>query len=123
MVDETHRAVLFLLSEGRTFDEIFDRHPNLTPFDIALAAGDGLRALESEGAARPESREERIARVRVTHPRAFTAWDEEEDARLVLRWREGTRLVDLSRATGRPPGAVRMRLEKLLGPGWREARA
>jgi len=121
MADETSRAILYLLYEGRTFDEIFQLHPNLTVLDVSRAAGEGLRALEEEAKQRVETREERIARVRQRHPRAFLPWSEDEDARLVTRWRSReVRLAELARAMGRPSGALRMRLEKLLGEGWRE---
>jgi hypothetical protein len=121
MAEETSRAILYLLYEGRTFQEIFDLHPNLTVLDVSRAAGEGLRALEEEAKVRVESREERIARVRQKHPQAFMPWSEEEDARVALRWQEGARLAEIAHATGRPAGAIRMRLEKLLGEGWREA--
>lgn len=119
MADETSRAILYLLYEGRTFDEIFQLHPTLTVLDVSRAAGEGLRALEEERQARPETREERIARVRQRHPRAFVPWTEDEDARLTLRWQEGASIAELTRALERPRGAVTMRLEKLLGPSWR----
>ena len=121
MVDETSRAILYLLYEGRTFQEIFELHPNLTVLDVSRAAGEGLRALEEEAKVRVETREERIARVRRTHPHAFEPWTEEEDARLVLRWRSReVGMSALAKAMGRPSGAVRMRLEKLLGEHWQE---
>lgn len=47
-MNETSRAILYLIYEGRTFDEVFQLHPNLTVLDIARAAGEGLRALEAE---------------------------------------------------------------------------
>lgn len=118
--DETSRAILYLLYEGRTFDEIFQLHPNLTVLDVSRAAGEGLRALEQEASLRVETRAERIARVRQTHPHAFEPWTEEEDARLALRWKEGASLAELGRAVGRPSGAIRMRLEKLFGASWKE---
>ena len=121
MADETSRAILYLLYEGRTFDEIFQLHPNLTVLDVSRAAGDGLRALEEEAQKRVETRAERIARVRQTHARAFEPWTEAEDARLLLRWKSReVKLAELARAMQRPSGAVRMRLEKLLGEDWRE---
>lgn len=121
MADETSRAILYLLYEGRTFDEIFQLHPNLTVLDLSRAAGEGLRALEEEAKQRVETRAERIARVRLRHPRAFQPWTEAEDARLVTRWKSReVKLAELARAMERPSGAVRMRLEKLLGEEWRE---
>lgn len=111
--DETSRAILYLLYEGRTFEEIFERHPQLSVLDISRACGDGLRALEEERTTRLETRAERIARVRLQHPRAFEPWSEDEDARLALRWQEGASVAELCRAFGRPRGAVTMRAEKL----------
>lgn len=120
--DETSRAILYLLYEGNSPADIMAANPAITPDDIARAAGEGLAALECKGEARPESRAERIARVRLVHPRAFTPWEPEDDARLKKAWKAGARLSQLARDEGRPPGAVRMRLEKLLGPGWRQLR-
>ena len=120
-MDETSRAVLYLLYEGRTHNEIIDLHPNLTMLDISRAAGEGLRALEEEAKVRVETREERIMRVRQTHPHAFEPWTLEEDARLMLRWKSReVSLQALSRSFGRPSGSLRMRLEKLLGEDWRD---
>lgn len=120
MSDETTRAILYLLSEGRTFDEIFELHPTLNVLDVSRAAGEGLRALEEERTLRVETRAERIARVRETHASAFQPWSEADDALLLARWEEDASIAALSRAFGRPTGAIRMRLEKLLGPGWRK---
>lgn len=114
--DETSRAILYLLYEGRAADEIFQMHPNLTAFDLARAAGEGLRALEEEAKLRVETRDERIARIRQRHPRAFLPWSEEEDARLALRWQEGASVAELMRALARPRGAITMRIEKLALP-------
>ena len=113
MADETSRAILYLLYEGRTFDEIFQMHANLTVLDVSRAAGEGLRALEEEATARPETRDERIARIRLRHARAFLPWSEEEDARLALRWHEGVSVAELCRILERPRGAITMRLDKI----------
>lgn len=117
--DETSRAILFFLYEGRTHDEILTLHPQLTLLDISRACGEGLRALEEASTLRVETRAERIERIRLTHPRAFEPWSEDEDARLALRWNEGGGVAELARSLGRPRGAVTMRLEKLLGAGWK----
>lgn len=115
-MDETSRAILALLAEGRTLDEIFAEHPNLTTFDVMAAAAEGLSALEAP-------REARIRAARERHARVFEPWTEEEDARLLLRWSEGAKLADLGRALQRPPGAIRMRLERHLGAKFRAVRS
>ncbi|HEX2021367.1 MAG TPA: hypothetical protein VHH36_01535 [Candidatus Thermoplasmatota archaeon] len=112
------RVILAYLRAGRTTDEIL-REAGVSQADIQAAAADALAALEG---GRLETREERIARVRKTHPRAFDPWHPWEEERLREAWRRGDRFSDMARALGRPPGAVRARLEKMLGPEWRAGR-
>ena len=112
----TTRAILRLLAEGMPPERLLAERPDLTPDDLRRAAAEALAALEHP---RPETREERIARLRETHARAFEPWSEDEDAHLLRRWDEGARLADLARETQRPPNAVRIRLERWLGPSWR----
>lgn len=107
-MDETHRAILYLLSIGETPDAILRAHPKLTREDVQAAAAEALRALELG-----ETREQRVARVRARHPHAFEPWTPDEDRALSEEFRAGATVAALSRAFGRPPGAVRMRLEKL----------
>lgn len=112
------RVILALLAEGRSSDDVLRMRPYLTPDDIRRAARDALNALD--GAPRIESRAERIERVRKTHPRAFEPWGEDEDAHVLRRHEEGASQSQIARELGRPPGAVRARLDKWLGPSWRE---
>lgn len=115
--DESTRHILRMLSEGRTPDEVVRLRPGLTKEDVAAAAAKGLEALECGRA--PETREERVARLRRTHPRAYEPWTDEEDARLLRRHDEGARIAELAQEMGRPPAAVRARLDRWLGPSWR----
>lgn len=115
--DDTTRAILSLLAEGRDVRQILAMHKRLTREDVQAAAAQALTALETG-----ESREARIARVRLTHPRAFTEWTPAEEAKLLARRAEGVALAAIARELERPPGALRARLEKLLGPDWREKR-
>ncbi len=112
MSDETSQAILYLLYEGHTHEEILALHPTLTRDDIARAAGEGLAALETAGSARVETRAERIARVRVTYPNAFMPWSAADDALLLTMASEGRTLRQIAAELRRQPGAVRMRLEK-----------
>lgn len=116
--DGTTLAILGLLAEGATLDDIYDDHPALTPLDVQAAASEALRALTE--APRVETREERVARVRERHPHAFEPWTERDDAHLVAEFAHGATVAALARAFGRPPGAIRQRLEK-LGVAWRRA--
>lgn len=112
---DTTRAILYFLSQGQSPKQIIIENPDIDMEDVHAAAMEGLRALEEERApaARPETREERIARVRQKHPNAFTPWMPNEDAELVAEFQHGATLAALGRAFGRPPGAIRMRLNKL----------
>ena len=114
------RALLRLLAEGASVERLLKDHPDLTPEDVRRAAAEALAALERQGGG---SRAERIARMREKHPRAYEPWSEDEDAHLLRRWDEGTRVADLARETMRPPNAIRARLEKWLGPSWRARHA
>lgn len=112
----TTRAILRLLAEGTPLDRLLAERPDLTTEDLRRAAAEALAALDHP---RPETREERIRRLREKHARAFEPWSEDEDAHLLRRFDEGARLADLSREMHRPPNAIRIRLEKWLGPAWR----
>lgn len=105
---ETSRAILSLLAEGRTHRQILSAHPTLSLDDIQAAAGEALRMMELG-----ERREDRVARVRRRHAHAFEPWSDKEDVRLRFEFEAGASVAALSRAFGRPPGAIRMRLEKL----------
>jgi hypothetical protein len=108
---------LFLLSQGETPRKILDTHPALTMLDIKGACAEGLAALE---APRVETREERIARVREKYPHAFESWSAEDDRTLRAEFANGASIAALGRAFGRPPGAIRARLER-LGVEWRRS--
>lgn len=110
--DETSRAILYLLYEGHTHEEILALHPTLTPDDISRAAGEGLAALETAAQSRVESRAERIARMRLTHPNAFAPWSREDDHRLLTLAGENRTVRQIAAELGRHAGAIRARLEK-----------
>lgn len=115
---ETTRAVLYLLSVGASPDDILHQHPTLTREDIQGAAADALARLEVG-----ETRDARVQRVRAKHPHAFEPWTPTEDAQLAEEFHHGASLAALSRAFGRPPGAIRLRLQKLGIDPRRKARA
>ena len=71
---------------------------------------------------RVESRDERIARLRQTWPRAYEPWETDEEATLLTLYGEGASAASIASELGRPPGATRRRLEHLLGSRWRDRR-
>jgi hypothetical protein len=112
--DDTVRAILYFLGQGQSPQQILKHYPEIAPEDVRAAAMEGLRALEEErGGPRPESRAERIARVRLKHPQAFLPWSESEESELLAEFQNGASIAALARAFGRPAGGIRMRLEKL----------
>lgn len=123
--DDRARAILALVRDGRGLYEILQAHPEWTGADVRAAAEAALRALDGQPAAgaRIETRQQRIERLRQRCPKAYAPWDAEEDALLVRRWIEGSKVAHLARELGRQPNAVRARLEKRLGPNWKEVRA
>lgn len=112
----TTRDVLRLLAGGVPPDRLLRERPGLTLEDVRRAAAEALAALDHPP---PETREQRIARIRERHARAFEPWSEDEDAHLLRRFDEGARLGELAREMMRPPNAIRIRLEKWLGPSWK----
>ena len=58
---------------------------------------------------------EKVAKMRETYPNAYTPWKETDDEKLLLLWEKQKALPEISEKLGRHSGAVRMRLEKLLG--------
>jgi flagellar motility protein MotE (MotC chaperone) len=65
------------------------------------------------GKEKQPSAEERLARIRAKHPKAYEKWPEEEDELLRLKFQEGAKLEELSRVFQRQPSAIRSRLRKL----------
>lgn len=110
--DESTRAILYLLYDGLDPDDILALHPTLTRDDVSRAAGEGLAALECREAPRVETREERIARLRVTSPRAYEPWRPEEDRTLLELAGQDRTVRQLAAELGRPRGAIVRRLEK-----------
>lgn len=60
-----------------------------------------------------DRREEEIAEIRKTHPRAFMKWEEEEEKKLEKLFKKGTEIEDLSKEFGRSTGSVLARLERM----------
>lgn len=58
---------------------------------------------------------EKIAKMRVDYPNAYTSWSDADDARLLDLYGKGGQVADLTREFGRHPGSIRARLKKHLG--------
>ncbi len=78
----------------------------------AAGSTDATRDANSE-----KSHEERIAEIKVDHPRAYDPWDEQEEARLLELDRQGASTAEIARALQRQEGGVVQRLRRLRGDG------
>jgi hypothetical protein len=58
---------------------------------------------------------EKIAKMRETHPNAFKPWSTEDDDRLKLLFTDGKPLDHLVKEFGRHPGSIKARLKKHYG--------
>ena len=81
-----------------------------------------LRELAKNRKDEPESEkkvngnwQEKVAKMRETHPNAFKPWSEEDDERLKKLFDDGTKLEELVKTFGRHPGSIRARLKKHYG--------
>lgn len=58
---------------------------------------------------------EKVAKMRETHPNAYKKWGELEDKLLLSQWAEGSSIKALSKRLGRHEGSIKARLKKHLG--------
>lgn len=58
---------------------------------------------------------EKIAKMRETHPRAYMPWEKSEDEDLKLGFTNGQSIKELSKKLGRHEGSITMRLQKHYG--------
>lgn len=101
-------TVLKLMAEGRTYEQILALNPELTYLDIFNAARE---ALEVAGEV-PSAYEERLAKIRKVHPRAYAKWTDEEDAKLAQFVQSGYSVDEIASQLQRQPGAIRSRMRK-----------
>lgn len=102
-------AVLKLIADGHSYEQILMAYPVLTYLDIFGAAQEAL-ALSGEAST---AHQLRLARIHAKHPRAYEKWGEEEDQQLRQLVEAGVRVKDIAAQFQRQPSAVRSRIEKL----------
>ena len=107
-LSSTSVAVLELISEGRTYEQVLALNPELTYLDIFRAARE---ALEVAGEV-PSAYEERLARIREVYPRAYERWTDEEDAKLAQLVQSGRSVEEIAGQLQRQPSAIRSRVLK-----------
>lgn len=102
-------AVLRLISQGRTYEQILSLHPEMTYLDIFSAAQE---ALEATTPGSPHA--ERGYEVREPRPRPSSErWSAAEDAELAQLLAGGENVEEVAARLRRRPDAVRARMIRL----------
>ncbi len=102
-------AVLRLISQGRTYEQILSLHPEMTYLDIFSAAQEALEATAPTGGTRAEGGYE----VREPRPRPSEPWSAAEDAELAQLLAGGENVEEVAVRLRRRPDAVRARMIRL----------
>jgi len=103
-------AIMELIAEGYSYDQILRAYPDMTYQDIFAAAEEVLRV--GQGATPPA---DRLAQVRQRHPRAYEKWTPDEEVRLRELLQAGHTVAQIAGTLGRQRGAIRSRIIRL---GW-----
>ena len=103
------RAVLRLISQGRTYEQILSLHPEMTYLDIFSAAGEALETMAPAGGAHAEGG----YTVREPRPRPSEPWSVAEDAELAQLLARGENVEGVAARLRRRPDAVRARMIRL----------
>jgi hypothetical protein len=107
-LSEKSFAVLSLIADGLSYEQIIDNHPEITYPDIFKAAEEALSHNESES-----KYKERMVAIKSRYPRAYKKWTDDEDRKLSLMHAQGDKVAIIAKALERQPSAIRSRLAKL----------
>lgn len=102
-------AVLRLISQGRTYEQILSLHPEMTYLDIFSAAREALETMAPTGGAHAEGG----YTVREPRPRPSEPWSVAEDAELAQLLAGGENVEGVAARLRRRPDAVRARMIRL----------
>ena len=108
-LDPKSIAVLEQIAEGRTYEQILARYPDLSYLDIFAAAREALTLLAEERS----DYAARLQQIKRRHPRAYERWTEDEDATLSRLAKSGTPVGAIAQRFQCQPSAIRSRLAKL----------
>jgi hypothetical protein len=103
-------AVLLMVAEGHTYEQVLAAYPALSYLDIFQAAQEAL-ALLGEGP--PLGHVKRMVEIKKANPRAYEKWTEEEDEKLIQEVKGGIPTKVIAQAHERQPSAIRSRMVKL----------
>jgi hypothetical protein len=113
-VKESINGVKYLIiTESRENMEETHKNKIIIFQDNLLAFNEGfIKAIEFMFD-KTETRTYNIHEIRKRHPKAYTKWTQEEDARLKNQYVQGRTIDELADIFQRKPSAVRSRLQKL----------
>ena len=99
-------AVMEMIAQGRSYEQILHACPALTYRDIFDAAHEVLSKTKSRGASR-------IAKIRRRHARAYQKWTPEEESQLQKLILDGRTVAQIAGRLQRQRGAIRSRIIRL----------
>lgn len=109
--------VLKCIAQGLSYEQILSKHPVLTYPDIFDAAREALGSSDVTGGASGrkdiKSKSPGFASAREKYPRAFTAWNDDDDARIRELQSAGKSVADIAVAVQRSTLGVQARMVKL----------
>ena len=101
-------AILSLIADGNSYEQIIEGHPDINYMDIFNAAQEALQLNASQ-----TTYHERMEKIKTQHPRAYQPWTDEEDAKLREMHEGDIPVREIAAEFQRQPGAIRSRLTKL----------
>ncbi len=107
------RKILEEIAAGYSYSQIVDSDHGFRYPGIFAAAAEALEICDSLDRESPTDYEQRMAEIKVAHPRAYEKWTEGDDAELKQRFLNGENVRSLSERFQRQPSAIRSRLRKL----------
>lgn len=120
MLSAKARAILQLIADGHTYQQIIDHYPDFTYRDIFAAAQEALDLARDTPTTPEQTPQTKMERIKAQFPRAYSPWTLEEDESLqtafhALRQQAYTipRISKiLSHQFERQPSAIESRLRK-----------
>lgn len=108
-VSDITALVLEQIAQGRSYEQILSRYPDLTYLDIFNAAAEALGIVGKDASTHAE----RLAHIKKEHARAYEHWTEAEDTRLKAAVQAGEPIRAIAKTHQRQPSAIQSCIAKL----------